>query len=269
MSQTSIPKTSRDDIPLHARLTSRLPTIHLTRMEMPWHIPATVAGGACAAAAAWYAAGLAARSWCDARIRRETVGQGRLILSYDDGPNPATTPALLDLLAEHDARAVFFVVGRESLAHPELVDEIVARGHALGWHSMRHENQWKVGPVHGWRDLVIPEPLQRIFAGETRSLFRPPYGKFTAATLLSSWRQRLRPLTWTIDSGDTHPRLPTSESIALKAEAARGGCVLMHETWPQPQPELRCQFVRDLTERLLCLATRKSWEVVTPAGIAD
>jgi peptidoglycan-N-acetylglucosamine deacetylase len=71
-------------------------------------------------------------------LTSESVRDKTIYLTFDDGPNPGHTPALLDLLRAHDARASFFVIGREAQKHPQLMERIVAEGHALGNHSYTH-----------------------------------------------------------------------------------------------------------------------------------
>src|ERR1700678_327197 len=92
-----------------------------------------VAGG-CAYAAMWPASQLFGETLIAPRR------PGELALTFDDGPNPAWTPQLLDLLAEHDVRATFFMVGRFAQSEPGLVKRVVAGGHLIGNHSWSHPN---------------------------------------------------------------------------------------------------------------------------------
>src|SRR5258708_5511359 len=72
--------------------------------------------------------------------------QKKRAIMFDDGPNPAMTPKLLDLLAKHNARATFFLVGKFVRECPDLTKEILARGHALGNHTDTHPNLFLCGP---------------------------------------------------------------------------------------------------------------------------
>src|SRR5262249_4958861 len=69
---------------------------------------------------------------------RGPAGHGRIALTFDDGPDPAPTPRILDLLGAAGHHATFFVIGERAAAHPELMTEIVRRGHAIGNHSFAH-----------------------------------------------------------------------------------------------------------------------------------
>ncbi|MFN0038735.1 MAG: polysaccharide deacetylase family protein [Burkholderiales bacterium] len=74
------------------------------------------------------------------RLPDDAVRRKEIALTFDDGPDPLVTPRVLDLLDRHGAKASFFVVGEKALAHPELVREIVRRGHSVENHSHRHSN---------------------------------------------------------------------------------------------------------------------------------
>lgn len=118
-----------------------------------------------------------------------TPGSGGLMaLTYDDGPNTAWTPALLELLAEHDVKATFFLLGKYAEQEPALLREIAAAGHAIGNHTYSHVSM----PMHG--DATIREELRRtreaieaagveLSAAQGKRLFRPPYGHRRPGTL--------------------------------------------------------------------------------------
>jgi hypothetical protein len=93
-----------------------------------------LAAGGCAYAAYWPGSRIFGRALVAPRR------PGELALTFDDGPNPAFTPRLLDVLASHDVRATFFMVGSHAQAEPELVRRIVAAGHLIGNHSWSHPN---------------------------------------------------------------------------------------------------------------------------------
>src|SRR5580704_10238906 len=97
-----------------------------------------LAAGGCAYTAMWPASQLFGRALIAPRIESGLPGQ--LALTFDDGPNPAWTPRLLDILAGQDVRATFFLVGRYAQAEPYLVRRISAAGHLIGNHSWSHPN---------------------------------------------------------------------------------------------------------------------------------
>jgi cellulose synthase/poly-beta-1,6-N-acetylglucosamine synthase-like glycosyltransferase/peptidoglycan/xylan/chitin deacetylase (PgdA/CDA1 family) len=102
-------------------------------------------------------------------------GGHHLVLTFDDGPDPAWTPHLLDILARHHVRATFFVTGRASAAHPDLVRRIVREGHALGNHSLTHRD---LSAIPDWRARLEIAGNERLLEALTRSragYVRPPY----------------------------------------------------------------------------------------------
>lgn len=109
--------------------------------------------------------------------RRFSTGQREVWLTIDDGPDPEDTPQILTLLAAHRARATFFVIGRNALLHPELVQAIVAAGHEVAHHTHTHPTAtfWCATPARVKRELDAGlAALHAIGVRPTR--FRPPVG---------------------------------------------------------------------------------------------
>ena len=108
---------------------------------------------------------------------RHTAGAGKIALTFDDGPNPAVTPRLLELFERHSVRATFFLIGKFARACPDLVREISARGHALGNHTDSHARLIFHSRV-GIRDELAR--CQDAIAAATKTepplWMRPPYG---------------------------------------------------------------------------------------------
>ncbi len=211
----------------------------------------------------WYGSGMVARWMADRRISRATRGQGILALTYDDGPGPNTTPAILDLLARYDAKATFFMIGRSAEACPDLTRRVAEAGHTIGWHSHTHRNQWKTDPIRGVADVLTPPAILRDGVAKAR-VFRPPYGKMTFGTTLACALRRLPIITWTHASGDTYGTLPDPTCVVDLVKNAGGGMVLMHDM-DRDDPD-RSRWVLEVTERLLQLARSSDWEI---RGAAD
>lgn len=153
-----------------------------------------------------------------------------LYLTFDDGPHPDHTPALLDLLAEHGAKASFFLVGREVERHDALARRIASQGHTLGNHSYSHPR---------FEALTLDEQLEEIertqrlltgIDGRSRHAFRPPRGVLTGAMLASLVRRRHRIDYWSYDSLD-YSRRPVPELLeTIQRHPPRGGdIILMHD----------------------------------------
>lgn len=126
----------------------------------------------------------------------------KLALTFDDGPNPALTPRLLDLLDRHDAKATFFLIGKYVGQSPSLVKEIAARGHILGNHTETHPRLFFCGPRETRNELLRCTDAIREAAGLEPRWFRPPFG------LRSPWlgkivqQHRMTMALWTLLPGD-------------------------------------------------------------------
>lgn len=160
--------------------------------------PAAVLG---AAALTAYAA-VNARSQLFGPTIRQTDSPRKLALTFDDGPNPAITPKLLDLLAHHNARATFFVVGKFVRECPGLVKEIAARGHILGNHTDTHPNLFFCGPEETHQELLRCTDAIQHATWSAPQWFRPPYGYRSPWLSEIVHRQGMRTVMWTLLPGD-------------------------------------------------------------------
>lgn len=147
--------------------------------------------------------------------------------TFDDGPDPRTTPRVLDLLAAHGATATFFVVGKRAAAHPELVRRIAAEGHALGSHTFRHSHAFHfLSPSRARAEIEEGMEAVRAITGEPPRLFRPPQGLRTP--LLRDALSRIVGVvcvTWTERGLDTMGR-SADRVVDRLAPAVREGAIL-------------------------------------------
>lgn len=120
-------------------------------------------------------------------VRSVAPAERTIALTFDDGPDPTWTPRILDVLARHDVRATFFVVGTAALEHPDLVRRIRAEGHEVGVHTLTHVN---LGLAPSWRqELELRAGQQAVIAatGETTSLLRPPFSREPGGVDDAAW----------------------------------------------------------------------------------
>ena len=151
-------------------------------------------------------------------------------LTYDDGPDPAATPALLDLLRERGVRATFFLVGARARAHPDLVRRIVAEGHLVGNHSDRHSpatNLWFSARLR--RDLAACQQTLTELTGAAPVYFRPPVGLANHATHPVAAALGLQVVGWRVRGLDTPRRPPGAVIRAILARVGGGDVVLLHD----------------------------------------
>jgi peptidoglycan/xylan/chitin deacetylase (PgdA/CDA1 family) len=166
----------------------------------PWLIsaPATIAAvaGIAAYGAAHPRAQLFGRTIC------RTNSPRRLALTFDDGPNPAITPKLLDLLDRHNAHATFFLIGKFVRECPALVKETIARGHAVGNHTETHPNLFRLTRREIRIELRLCHDAISHILGSPPKWFRPPFGMRNPWVIPAARELGYRTVMWTLLPGD-------------------------------------------------------------------
>ena len=147
-------------------------------------------------------------------------------ITFDDGPNPEVTPRILEVLEEFDAPATFFLLAENAERHPELVHEIVDRGHELGHHSRTHLRlstaPWGRLPDEIWK---ARRDLERV-AGRSIKLFRPPYGAHGLRSLYMVKGAGMQTVLWSVDSEDWKGLSPDDPLQHTSAKIGNGGILL-------------------------------------------
>lgn len=159
------------------------------------------------------------------------LGSGDAVaITFDDGPHPQGTPAMLECLRERGATATFFLVGEQVVRYPALVAEIVAAGHGVELHCFRHRNNLRLGPRGFLEDAERALAAIEEASDRTVTCYRPPYGIFSASTLRAVQRRGWRPVLWS-RWGRDWDRRATAESITRRASAGigAGDVVLLHD----------------------------------------
>jgi peptidoglycan/xylan/chitin deacetylase (PgdA/CDA1 family) len=155
-----------------------------------------------------------------------------IYLTFDDGPHPVVTPFVLDTLKQYNAKATFFCIGKNVVAHADIYRRVLDEGHRVGNHTFNHLNGWKVSD-----ELYLKNILE---AGRyiDSSLFRPPYGKITRfqVKLLTGIRNspvnsNFKIIMWDVLSGDFDVSL-SAETCSLNVikNAAPGSVVVFHDS---------------------------------------
>jgi peptidoglycan/xylan/chitin deacetylase (PgdA/CDA1 family) len=160
---------------------------------------------------------------------RHEDGEG-VALTFDDGPHPRGTPAVLEALREAGAGATFFLAGEQVARRPALVAEIVAAGHRVELHCHRHRNQLRLTPRQLLDDAERAKAAIEDAGGQAIADYRPPYGIFSAAGLRAVRGRGWRPVLWS-RWGRDWKRNATPASIARHATAGlqSGDIVLLHD----------------------------------------
>lgn len=186
-------------------------------------------------------------------------GDRTLCLTFDDGPNPVDTPRLLAVLRRHRVPAVFFLVGQQAIDHPELVRAIAADGHALGNHSMRHDDlsDWPKEQIEA--DLRQTTDVIRSAAqGAPVPYFRAPYGHWGHSPEVAA-ALGLRSVAWRFSVEDWEP--PGTDVLVerIHTRVSPGAIVLLHDGGGD-----RSQTV-DAVDAAIALLQADGWSFTLPA----
>ncbi len=193
-----------------------------------------IAGALAGLALAGYALPALAAAWPALRgplgVEDHTASHRGFALTFDDGPHPRGTPAVLELLAAERVRATFFLVGEQIRRNPSLPREIAEAGHEIALHCDRHRNLLRLGPRQVREDIARAEEAIGTATGCAPRLYRPPYGVLNGAALRLARARGWRTLLWSHWGRDWEARA-TAESIAAKVTdgAGEGAVLLLHD----------------------------------------
>lgn len=179
------------------------------------------------------------------------TSQGRrsephVYLTFDDGPDPRFTPAILEMLTRHQITASFFVLGEACVAHPALVRQIAEAGHDIGIHSYSHAHPWRLGKAQAREELHRCYQTLADITGSPPRLFRPAYGRIRPATLQEARRLQLHTVLWSrsvIDWGAWGTLTGVSKRLAAVKPR---DIVLMHDARPDAnRPQVTLSALQD------------------------
>ena len=200
-------------------------------MSAPWTL--WVGAGAAAAAVGAVAHGVfwpRSRVLVPVRWRGSTEAPPRIAITFDDGPDPESTPAILDALEERRAVAAFFVIGRHVLDHPEVLRVLDERGHLIGNHSFSHayggmfrSSAYWQGELHRTGDAIAAA------IGKRPRLFRPPMGLKNPPMARATRREGCDIITWTRRGRDGIPTTTPAILRRLVAPARAGDVLCLHD----------------------------------------
>jgi len=205
-------------------------------------LPARAAGRRAAAAGVLLGGGIVAHllpgvvAWRSMRCRLlpglSGVGDaGHVALTFDDGPDPVSTPAILDALDDLGWHATFFCLGSQVRRSPELTRELVARGHEVGVHGDRHISHLRRPLTSTVPDVLRARQTIESITGSQSRWFRPPYGAVSSSTLVAARRSGLQLVLWTSWGLDWQPHA-TGRTVAANVTRTfhPGATVLLHDS---------------------------------------
>jgi peptidoglycan/xylan/chitin deacetylase (PgdA/CDA1 family) len=167
--------------------------------------------------------------WAMGTITHGSRDARRISLTFDDGPDPVRTPALLDALAELDVKATFFLVGKQVKAHPEIVRRMVREGHEIGNHTYSHRYLPLARSRSVRAELAATDQVLEQVTGKIPTLARPPYGGRSPRNVQAFQRAGKQLVTWDVNSNDWKGA-PAEDVARRVVERTRAGSiVLLHE----------------------------------------
>jgi len=227
-------------------------------------LPLALAAGTAVAAAV--AAGYQSMSPAGQWYGRTFTGVPResktLALTYDDGPNDPHTLLLLDVLAKHNVKATFFLIGRYVRQRPDIAREIAKAGHTIGNHSFTHPLLTLKTAAEIRRELADCHSILNDTIGEHSNLFRPPFGGRRPAVLRIARELNLEPIMWNVTGCDWNA--PRAEIIERKvSKQIRGGnVILLHDGGHRQMGADRAQTVI-ATDHLIARYQSEGYEFLT------
>ena len=187
---------------------------------------------AAAAAAGVVTAGyhtMAPRSQLYGRTFIRGAGPNTIALTFDDGPNDPHTLRLLDVLAQHQAKATFFLIGAYVRRRPDIVRAIAAAGHEIGNHTFSHPNLIFRSPAQTLREIEDCDRAIEDAAGRPTRLFRPPHGGRTPGVLRAVRHAGKLPILWSVAGWDWRPHTAEEISATVRRQVRGGDVVLLHD----------------------------------------
>ena len=193
-------------------------------------------------------------------------GSRKLALTYDDGPNDPDTLRLLEVLARHDVKATFFVLGKFVQQKPEIVRALASARHTIGNHSWDHPRL--IFASNSELRSQIERTQKTIFdaCGITPTLFRPPYGGRRPGTLTAVRSLGLEPVMWNVTCYDW--KSTSAEKVVAHAQRQiRGGDVILMHDGDQRAMGADRKHTVEATDRLIARYKAEGFEFVTIPGM--
>lgn len=183
--------------------------------------------------------------------------------TFDDGPDPHSTPRFLELLERYGARGTFFLLGESAERYPRLVARIVEAGHVVGNHSFSHAS-FPAITERERRDQI--EQCSRAIGNPAVKLFRPPYGNLTLSARLTPLRLGWEVVTWNISGTDWRGEDADYISGRILKDLRPGSIVLLHDTLHHYEDEryVSREASLEALERVLKLSADKYSFVTVP-----
>ena len=168
--------------------------------------------------------------WARLPALERTERPGVAALTFDDGPDPDATPAVLDALDACGVRATFFLVGEQLMQHIRLGREIADRGHEIALHGFAHVPHDELRDQAARDDLARGLGTVEVACGRRPRFYRPPYGFFSDASYAACADLELEPVYWSAWGSDWETISPDRIAELVVPDLAAGTIVLLHDS---------------------------------------
>lgn len=176
-------------------------------------------------------------------IFRISTNEKLICLTFDDGPDPLSTPVLLEILGKHNIKALFFCNGRAAEKYPDQVERILADGHLTGNHSYSHSNGWYSGVKSYVQDV------EKASALTSDKWFRPPYGRLRLLQYYKL-RTKYKIVFWDIMPYDFDNSFPYEDSLKVLLKKIRPGSVIvLHDSYRSSSHFFLGRFIEEAVIR--------------------
>lgn len=155
-----------------------------------------------------------------------------IYLTFDDGPTPKITEWVLNQLAEYNAKATFFCIGKNIADHPQILEKTIAQKHRIGNHTYNHLQGWKTKTVAYMNDVLKTEKLlNQKNLPNTHKIFRPPYGKIKSSQLKKVLAQGYKVVMWDVLSADYNKKISKEQCLNNVIKNTKpGSIVVFHDS---------------------------------------
>jgi peptidoglycan-N-acetylglucosamine deacetylase len=151
-------------------------------------------------------------------------------ITFDDGPDPAYTPAILDILAEHNVKATFFMVGKHVALYPDIARRIVEEGHSIGNHTQTHRNLSHLNYDKILEEIILCELIIEEVTGQRPYYFRPPRGMYNSAVREIVSEREYTMVLWSISSQDWRESSSRIITQNILDKVCGGDILLFHDS---------------------------------------
>ena len=189
-------------------------------------------------------------------------------LTYDDGPNPPYTDQLLDILAKHNAKATFFMIGNRIERHPETVNRVIAEGHQIGNHTYSHPLLGFLPPIYVQREIERTDDLLQQYGIAKDNVFRAPLlTRFLPVAYVLAKRDRIH-ISCNVWSWDWTTQNPDKIAETVLKQTKPGSIIVLHDGKAENKNANRSGTV-EATDRIITALKRDGYQFVRLSDVSN